>query len=187
VRQTNVLRRQVFPLGGPRRELLQLSDLFFELDALVLALRELLLCLRGERLESPPRAIRLGGLARQILRAGVRVQQLALRRGPQQRLVQMLAVDVQQVGARVRQLRQRRRVPVDEAARAPAAIQRAPQQQRAGVSREIMLVEPGREWAARIDLELGGQLGAPSPRPLVRRPAARARRRGSTCPRRSRR
>ena len=57
VRQTNMLRREAFPFGRPQRELLQLGDLFFELQALGLALRELLLYLGGERFEPPPRAI----------------------------------------------------------------------------------------------------------------------------------
>src|SRR5262249_23515750 len=99
----------------------------------------------GERFQSPPGAEGFTGLALERLAAAVRIEQLALRGGAQQRLVLVLAVDVDQELARLAQLRKRRGVAVDEAARAAGAIEGSPQDDSAGIARQICFIQPGRK------------------------------------------
>src|SRR5262245_14842576 len=104
------------------------------MQPLSLALLKLRIGLRGHLLEPLPGAERLARLPAERLRAGVRVEQLALRGRAQQRLVLVLAVDVDQEFACLAQLRERRGVTVDEATRAASAIDGSSQNDGAGVA-----------------------------------------------------
>jgi len=143
VLQALVLRRDLLPFAFARRKLLQIGHSLRDIRALGLTLRELGARLGRDFFEALPVAEGLRGLARQGLGTGMRVEQLALRGGAQQRLMRMLAVQVEQPFAGFLELRQRRRVAVDEAARAAGAVDRAAQNQLAGVAGQVALGEPG--------------------------------------------
>ena len=116
--QPGVLGRDLLPLSLPGRELFQVPRLLFDVRALALALREVLLCFLDQRLQPPPRAKGTGNLAHQILDTRMRIEERALRSRAQERLVLVLAVDVDKILARRLELREGRGVAVDEAARA---------------------------------------------------------------------
>ncbi len=88
----------------------------------------------------------------------MRVEQLALRGGAQERLVGVLAVQVDQPFARIFQLRERGGVAVDEAARAAGAVDRAAQHQLARIAGQVALLEPGGHRFGNF--EFAGELGA---------------------------
>ena len=71
-----------------------------KVGALHLSLREIFLRFLRHRLQPLPVAVGVAGLPRQVLRARMRIEQRALRGRPQQRLVLVLAMDVDQVLAR---------------------------------------------------------------------------------------
>ncbi len=89
----------------------------------------------------------------QRLRAGIGIEHLALGLRTQQRVMRLLAVDVEQEVGRVLQLRQRRRAAVDEGARAAAGVDHATQDQRAVVGGEAGFIEPGRQCWQAVDGE----------------------------------
>ena len=72
------------------------------------------------------------------------VEEVSLRGRAQQRLVRVLAVDIHQELARLAQLRQRGGVAVDEAARAPGRVDRAPEQHAPGIACKVSLFQPRR-------------------------------------------
>src|SRR5438046_8269229 len=146
--QALVLGRDLLPLAFARRKFFQIDDPLGDVGALGLALRELGARFGGNLLQPLPVAERLGRLTRKRFGGGVRVQELALRRGAQQRLVRVLAVQVDQPLARLLELSKGRGMAVDEAARAAGAVDRAPQDQLAGVASEVMLRQPIGEWAS---------------------------------------
>ena len=96
----------------------QFSDPVLNLRTLGLPCRVILLRLRRDCLEPLPVAIGVAGVRGERLGPGLRIEQVALRGGAQQRLVQVLAVNVDQVFAGLFQLGQRGGMAVDEAARA---------------------------------------------------------------------
>src|SRR5687768_18594808 len=71
----------------------------------------------------------------------------------------VLAVDVNQEFAGSLELRERRRVAVDEAARAPGAVDGPSQDHAAGIAGEIRLLQPGEEAPVRR-IENRRELGA---------------------------
>ena len=100
-----------------------------------------------------------GGL---VLQSGIGVQQQALLGGPQQRLVRMLPVDVQQQGAQLAQCRLRGLGAVDVGARTALAHQHPAQQAKALVV-QVVFPQPGRGLRAVAQVELAGHLGALAP------------------------
>ena len=125
-------------------------------------------------------------VARQWREAAERVEQRALRLGAHERLVRVLAVQVEELRAELAQLRERRRPAVDPGAAAALRVQHAAQQQL--VARvELRGFEPARDRRQRGDVEHRRQLRALGPRRAAaavrsgRRAAGRARRAGSTC------
>jgi hypothetical protein len=163
VLEAPVLLGQALPLPGLRCELVEQHASVLELGALGFVLRELRFGIFCERTQTLPLPVGRGAVARQRLTTAVRVQELALRGRPQQRLVLVLAVDVHQVLARLAQLRERGHVAVDEAARAPTALQRAAQDQAPGIALQLALGEPRGQRRARIQVELGAEFGALRP------------------------
>src|SRR6185503_16891276 len=162
VLKARVLRGDFGPFAVARRQAFEFRDQVLDFGALRLALREVLLRLVDERLQALPRAVRLRRFRGEVLGAGVGVEQGALRRGTQQRLVLVLAVDVDQVFTGGLELAERRRVAVDEAARAAGAIDGPAQEHGAGVAGKVGFLQPSRKrLAGRIEFrrELGA-LGA---------------------------
>jgi hypothetical protein len=113
--QPLMLRRQRIPLAVLRCELLQFGDLVGQLRPFRLAIRKLFLGFRHQRIEPLPVPPGLGAGIGELARAGMRIEKRALRRRPQQRLVLVLAMNVEQEFARFPQLGQRRGMPVHEA------------------------------------------------------------------------
>ena len=142
VLQSLVLGRDLLPFALARRQLFQIGHALGDIGALGLTLRELGARLRGNVFQALPVAEGLRSLARQRFGVGMRVEQLALRGGAQQRLVRMLAVQIEQPFAGFLELRKRRGMSVDEAARAAGAVERAAQNQLAGVAGQVALGEP---------------------------------------------
>ena len=105
-------------------------------------------------LEQPAHLLRLAQ------QAGVAVQQVALRAGAQQRLVLVLPVDVEQEFARLAHLLHGGAAPVDEAARAPAAVHHAAQQAHALVALQFLLLQPLLQLRRIGDVEFRADLGA---------------------------
>src|SRR5258708_4725320 len=114
-----MLGAHLLPLARTRLQRFQLGALVLEVGALGLARGVALLRLGGERLETLPVAERDGRLPRERSGAAVLVDESALGGGAQQRLVLVLAVDVDQGLARLAQLRLGDGLAVDEAAPAP--------------------------------------------------------------------
>src|ERR1700741_333178 len=158
--QSRVLGRYLLPFALARSKLLQIGNQRFDLRAFGLALREVLLRLVGQALQTLPGAERIRSLRNEFFRSRMRIQQRALGRGTKQRLVLVLAMDVDEVLARGLELRERRGVAVDEAARAAAAVDAASQDHAAGIAGETALLEPIDQGRLGIDFEFGRQLGA---------------------------
>ena len=118
VLQEAVLGGDALPFSLHRGNSFQFSDPVLNLRTLGLPCRVVLLRLGRYGLEPLPVAIGVPGVRGERLRPGLRIEQLALRGGAQQRLVQVLAVNVDQVFAGLFQLGQRGGMAVDEAARA---------------------------------------------------------------------
>src|SRR2546422_2312090 len=146
--QALVLGRDLLPLAFARRKFFQIDNPLGDVRALGLALRELGARFGSDFLQPLPVAEGLRCLARERFGAGVRVQELALRRGAQQRLMRMLAVKVDEPFAGFLQLSEGRGMAVDEAARASGAVDRAPQDQLAGGASEVVLRQPIGAWAS---------------------------------------
>jgi hypothetical protein len=91
--------------------------------------------------------------------AAVGVEQGELARLRQQRLVFMLAVDLDQPRCEFAQLRQGRRAAVDPGARAAVGAQRA-SQLAAGAVVEFLLAQPGERFGRLVEVEFGVQFGA---------------------------
>ncbi len=158
VLQALMLGGDLLPFAFARRQLFQVGHSLRDVRALGLTLRELGARLGGDFFQPLPVAEPLRGLARQGFGAGMRVEQLALRGSAQQRLVRMLAVQVEQPFAGFLELGKRGGVAVDEAARPAGAVDRAAQNQLAGVAGQVALGEPGRHGFG--NLEFTRQLGA---------------------------
>ena len=141
--QALVLGGHVFPFAFARREAPQMLEPLGDVGALFL--------------QALPVAEGLRRLARERLGAGVRIEQLALRRRAQQRLVRVLAMQVEEPFAGFLELRERRRMAVDETARAAGAVERAAQHQASRIADEIALGEPGFHGFGHF--ELAGDLG----------------------------
>ncbi len=97
--------------------------------------------------------------ARQGLDAAEGIEQLALRFGPAQRLMRVLAVQVDQAFADVGELGQRRRATVDVRTASSLRIEHAAQQQRSFVG-EILRGEPRAQFRRLVAVELGGDFGS---------------------------
>ncbi len=93
----------------------------------------------------------------------MRVEHLALRLRPEKRLVRMLAVDVDQPVACLAQLVDRRRVAVDEGARAAAAVHHAAQEHPVWIALERLFPQPIPEAGQRLDGKFGGDVRALRP------------------------
>ncbi len=158
VLQPRVLGCDLIPFTLTRVEFFQFVAFFFDVGTLNLPGRVVLLRFFGHRLEPLPGAVGIGGRCREFLRTGMRIEQLALRRGAQQRLVLVLAVDIDQVLSGFPRLCQGGGVAVDEAARASRAIDGPSQDDLARISGQITLAEPLRQ--VFIDIESRRQLGA---------------------------
>jgi hypothetical protein len=141
VREPRLLGAYLIPLAFPGRQLLQVADALAQVGVLGFARGEILLRLDGYLLQALPGAAGLGGLACELLGAGVRVEQAALRRRPQKRLVRVLAVDVDQEFAGLPQLSEGSRMAVDEAARAPCPVDGPSEDQAARIAGEVVLVD----------------------------------------------
>ncbi len=155
MRQPPVLRIDLFPLAGLRREFVQFGELpgealAFQLQLTVTRLRMLD---RLNPLAPCAPCPRDGG--RRVGQSGVSVEQFALRVRAHQQLVRVLAVNIHQHLADLAQLRERRRGAVDERPREAVAIHHAPQHHGAAVMTvaarraERLLVEP------LLDLRMG--------------------------------
>src|SRR6185295_6921418 len=95
---------------------------------------------------------------RELPGAGVRVEQLALRRRAQQRLVLVLSVQVHEELAAGLELRKRRGVPVDEATRAPRAVDRAAQDDAPRIALEPGLSDESLQRRMLRRVKLGRQI-----------------------------
>jgi hypothetical protein len=160
VRKARMLGRDEIPLAFAQAQLSQLGHLVLDLGAFGLARGKILLGFQRQPLQPLPVAERLGARARQRLRVGVRVEHLPLGGRTKEGLVRMLAVDVDQELADLLQLRERRAVPVDEAAGAPGAIDGAPEEKAAGVALQVVFLCPCANQALIGKFKLGRQLCA---------------------------
>jgi hypothetical protein len=95
-----------------------------------------------------------------LLRTGESVEHLALGLRTQQRVVRMLAMDIEQEFGGILQLRQWCGAAVDEGARTAAGIDHAAQDQRVVVRCEAGIVEPGFQLRQIVDGEFGRNFGA---------------------------
>src|SRR6185295_18526632 len=123
-------------------ELAQLRDFLLELRALRGAQREALLGLARQRFESLPCTPRGNASGHEFFGSGVRVQRFSLSLRAQERLVSVLAVDVDEPLACFAQLRERGGPAVDERSRAAVAVDRTPQDDHALVAFQVLLGEP---------------------------------------------
>src|SRR5262245_17166762 len=114
--QPRMLGGDLLPFAVARSELLEVLQLFFNAGALGFALREVLLGLVRQGLQPFPASKAGGYLKNQRFGTGVGIEQRALCRRAQQRLVLVLAVDVDEKFAGRLELRERRLAAVDEAA-----------------------------------------------------------------------
>jgi hypothetical protein len=160
VLQPGVLGGDLVPFALAQAELFQIGNQNHQFVAFRFALREIFLRFIGHCLQPLPVAVGVAGLPRQVLRARMRIEQRALRGRPQQRLVLVLAVDVDQVLAGGFELRERGGMAVDEAARAAAAVDGAPDNQRAGIAGEIRLNQPIGQRRFVFDFKFRRQLRA---------------------------
>jgi hypothetical protein len=92
--------------------------------------------------------------------AGIGIQQFALGFGFYQRLVGVLAVDVDQKLAQQLELGQRGRLAVDEAARAAGFVQYAADQHDVVVAGQGVFLQPGLDFRALAAVEFGADFGA---------------------------
>src|SRR5207253_4502340 len=104
VLQEAVLGGDALPFSLHRGNSFHFSAPVLDLRTLGLPRRVVLLRLGRYGLEPLPVAIGVPGVRAERLRPGLRIEQLALRGGAQQRLVQVLAVNVDQVFAGLFQL-----------------------------------------------------------------------------------
>src|SRR4051812_5855812 len=141
--EARVLGAHAFPLLLLRREPFQLEHRILDAGALGFARGEILLRLLRHSLEALPGAEGFRRLAHELGRAGMRVEDLALRRGAKQRLVLMLAVQVDEALSRLAELRERRGMAVDEAARSPRGIDGSSENDLARIAGQFPLLEPG--------------------------------------------
>ena len=132
----------------------QAQALAFDLPRLAVGFGVQALLPRG--LPGVPGGADRGGL---LLRAGIGVEHLALGLRAQQRVMRVLAMDVEQEFGGVLQLRQRRRAAVDEGARATAGVDHPAQDQHAVVRRVARLVEPGHQPRQAVDHEFDRDFG----------------------------
>jgi hypothetical protein len=100
------------------------------------------------------------GLASERGESAERVDERSLdfRRG--ERLVRMLAMEIDEPLADLLQLSERGRPAVDPRAASPVAVERAANEQRLVTLGEILGVEPGGDVGAGADIEFGRELGA---------------------------
>ena len=106
-----------------------------------------------------PRTVELPHLRCRFQQPAIRIEQFALRRRTQKRLVFVLAVDVDEELTGLPQLRERHRGAVDEAARASAAVDDTPHETHIVAGGKALLVEPGAQRASVSQIELGADLG----------------------------
>ena len=158
VREPRVLGEQLLPFVGIELERIELAHLPLELLALGRKRRRVGFERRELLPDVLPAAPRGGDSTRCGAQSGIGIEQRALRRRAQQRLVFVLAVNIDQMLARLAQLRERHGAAVDERARAAAAVDHAPHQTRAIVTRKFVVGEPGLQRLERSGLELGADL-----------------------------
>ena len=104
-------------------------------------------------------ATRLGNEFSLRLQTAIGIRQCALGGGSAQRLVLVLAVDIDQKIAGLTQLRGRSGMTVDETARTAGGFNHAPQQADAFVAGQITVAEPGRQRAMTVHFEFGSDVG----------------------------
>ena len=160
MREAALLRLDLVPLARPRRQLPQLVDLPRELLALRGARGRVRLLLRAQLRQPLPFAIGRSHFPHRGRETGVAVEQVALRRRTHERLVRMLAMDVDQPLSDLAELLNRRGRAVDECPRAPAPVHDSAQEQPALVALEGALGEPGAHRRQPLDRELGDHLRA---------------------------
>ena len=158
VLHAGLLGADLLPFTFTRRELLEKKKLVLHLGAFGLPCRVIFLGLHRDGLEPLPVTIEVAGVEDELLGTGLRIEQVALRGGAQQRLVRVLAVNVDQVLAGLFQLGQRRGMAVDEAARAAGTIDGSSQNDLTRVAAQVTLGEPRGQRALGIDIEFGRQL-----------------------------
>jgi hypothetical protein len=161
--QPGMLLGQLLPLAGRQAERLELPHLPFELGALGRVRQRVGLGIHAGLAPLPPLAEEHCHFPGGLSETAVRVQQLALRRRPRERLVLVLAVYVHQELAELAQLGQRRRPAVDIAPRASAGLDDAAHEAGALVARQVVVRQPAprRRLPGRIELAPDlGPLGA---------------------------
>ncbi len=161
VRQALVFDRNFFPFARLRRERVELID--DPAQPLLLGQRA-----GGHRLRLLACALRtlpggecVGGCTPVHSQRTMLVEQLQLRGGPQQRLMRVLAVHVDQVLTELAQLRQGHRRAVDKGLAASRSVDRAAREQQAIVARQVVSCQPLLDDLAGT--KRGGDLGALRP------------------------
>ncbi len=110
--------------------------------------------------ETAPSGERFGGIARKRLASRVRIEERALVVAPQEQLMIVLAMDVDEAFPQLAQLRDGRRPAIDERARAPSQVHRPPQQACAIALVQVLRGEPFAHRGNGGDVEIGAHLGA---------------------------
>ena len=160
VREARLGRRELDPFARRNGECKELAVASVENLALCGCSRGAL-CGRIAVCEcSVPRAPPLRDIQRQRCEAAIGIDKIALRLGCFERLMGMLAVNVDQMLAQVFHLGHRRRSRIDPRATLAAGVEHAPQQHRFVLADQIVLDEPGaHRWRVR-DIEFSGEFGA---------------------------
>ncbi len=159
VGQPPVLLAGFLPLPGVEAELAQFAQLPVEHFGLPRLGRDVALRVRPGVGEPAPSPVELRRPFRQTGQPAVGVEQGALVLGMQQRVVRVLAVDVDQARADLPQLGKRGRRTVDVGPGTAAGIH-DPAQQAVAARAQVVLLQPAGGIAAGFEVKLGDDLGA---------------------------
>ena len=137
MRKAAVLIADVSPLARLQRQFVQLRHLPFQPLAFLQDVFGIAFEFLARAPHRLPAAVRIGHRLRLQLQAGLVIQQLALRIGAQQRLMRVLAMNIDQQLAQFTQLRRGRCTAVDEGTRTAGVVNHATQQHVAFFTREF--------------------------------------------------
>src|SRR5690606_13647225 len=107
-----------------------------------------------------PRAMKLGDPRSRLRAPAVRVEQRAARLGTQQRLVLVLAVDIEEKRSQLAKLPGGGGPAVDVPPRAPGGLDHAARHAHAFPGREIRFLQPSPGARRVVEVELSSDLGA---------------------------
>jgi hypothetical protein len=163
VRKAAMLGLLFLPLRGVEADGFEVADFVCEQFAFARGTLLRAFARRALRRRAAPRPMQRRHLASELLGPGVGIEQLALALAPQQQLMVVLAVDVDEALAKFTQLRHRGGAAVHERTRASRGIHRAAHEAGAVALLEVLGFEPGAHGGHGAGVEIGAHLGALRP------------------------